>query len=172
MSAENQDQDFEKLQRMLKLKRHELPPPRYFNNFSGQITARIRAGEGNHKQENFKDIFSQIPWLNRIWNTAGEKPALLAASAVCGVLIAGIFFLDNTTDQTMPAIAINNETMPAINSEGLASGNLLVGAALDGNSLSATAILPSSAPSLFNNLLALPTVPVSLKPHGLTNGFR
>ena len=67
MSAENQDQDFEKLQRMLKLKRHEQPPPRFFNNFSTIVTARIRAGETDKKIETFEDVVSQAPWLYRIW---------------------------------------------------------------------------------------------------------
>jgi hypothetical protein len=173
MSAENQDQDFEKLQRMLKLKRHESPPPRYFNDFSSKITARIRSGEGTRKMEDFEDVVSQAPWLHRIWQAIEGKPAVsgLFAAAVCGVLIAGIFIIDNTAP-TMPTLATNQPEAPSENPESLGMGSLLAVTPQTGNSLSPTAVMPGSTPSLFNNVLALPTAPVSFKPHSLTNGLR
>jgi len=39
------ENNFESLRRLLAHKRHETPPPGYFNSFSGQIIACIRAGE-------------------------------------------------------------------------------------------------------------------------------
>ena len=39
------ENNFSELKRLLKLKRHEVPPPGYFNDFSAEIIARIRAGE-------------------------------------------------------------------------------------------------------------------------------
>ena len=172
MSAENQDQDFEKLQQLLKLKRHETPPPRFFNDFSFQVTARIRAGEGVRKIEDFEDVMSQAPWLHRIWKAIEGKPAVsgLFAAAVCGVLIAGILFVDNTAP-TMPAFATNQPDAPADNPDAVTSGTLLA-TGQGGNSLSPAAVLPGSSTSLFNNVLALPTAPVSFTPHGFTNGFR
>ena len=173
MSAENQDQDFEKLQQLLKLKRHETPPPRFFNDFSFQVTARIRAGEGARKIEDFEDIVAQAPWLHRLWKAIEGKPAVsgLFAAAVCGVLVAGIFYVDNTTP-TMPTLATNQPDAPADNPDAATSGSLLATTASGGSSLSPTAVLPGSSTSLFNNVLALPTAPVSFTPHGFTNGFR
>ncbi len=172
MSAENQDQDFEKLQQLLKLKRHESPPPRFFNDFSFQVTARIRAGEGAGKIENFEDIVAQAPWLHRIWKAIEGKPAVsgLFAAAVCGVLIAGIFYVDNSAP-TMPGFATNQSAEPADNSDP-AAGTLLATTGQGGSSLSPTAVMPGSSTSLFNNVLALPTAPVSFNPHAFTNGFR
>ena len=42
MSMNAEPENFDQLCRLLKLKRHESPPPRYFNDFSSQVIARIR----------------------------------------------------------------------------------------------------------------------------------
>ena len=173
MSAENQDQDFEKLQRMLKLKRHEQPPPRFFNNFSTIVTARIRAGATDKKIETFEDVVSQAPWLHRIWMAIEGRPAVsgLFAAAVCGLLIAGIYMVDNTAP-TRPALAtIQGEPSPEA-SEPTATESFLAAAPQAGNSLSPSAVLLGSSTSLFNNVLALPTAPVSFNPHAMTNGLK
>ena len=39
--------NFESLRQLLAQKRHEMPPSGHFNSFSGQIIARIRAGEAS-----------------------------------------------------------------------------------------------------------------------------
>ncbi len=44
------EQNFDELKRLLKLKRHEVPPPGYFNNFSGEVISRIRAGEAGGRR--------------------------------------------------------------------------------------------------------------------------
>lgn len=173
MSAENQDQEFEKLQRMLKLKRHEQPPPRFFNNFSTIVTARIRAGETDKKIETFEDVVSQAPWLHRIWKAIEGRPAVsgLFAASVCGLLIAGIYIADNTVP-TRPSLATAQsepsvEAKPQTEQEGLLAAGPQVG-----NSLSPSAVLPGSSTSLFNNVLSLPTAPVNFNPHAITNGLR
>lgn len=42
---ESSPENFDALQKLLKLKRYEQPPPRYFNEFSRNVIARIQAGE-------------------------------------------------------------------------------------------------------------------------------
>ena len=39
--------DFSELKRLLKLKRHEVPPPGFFNHFSEEVVARIRERFGD-----------------------------------------------------------------------------------------------------------------------------
>lgn len=78
-------QDFKKLRQLMALKRHEIPPPGYFNGFSREVCARIKAGEmGNTSGEG--------SWFQRFWAAVEARPIFAGAFgvAVCGVLIAGI----------------------------------------------------------------------------------
>lgn len=172
MSAENQDQDFEKLQRLLRLKRHEQPHPRFFNDFSSQVTARIRTGDLKAKKiNNFEDVVSQSPWLQRIWQAIEGRPAIsgVFAAALCGLVLAGIYFAGNTTP-TLPTLAT---VQPEATTENpLEGAAFLANTPPSGGSLNPAAVLNNSPGSLFNNsLMTLPTSPVSFKPRGATNGF-
>jgi hypothetical protein len=156
MSAENQEQDFEKLQRLLKLKRHELPPPRFFNDFSGQVTARIRAGDVG-KLESLTDVVSQAPWLQRLWQAIVGKPAVSGAFALaaCGLLVAGIYFSDQSPS-ALPNFAGNeNPTTEAVSPTLFATAP---GMATLPGSTTPTSVLSNS---LFNGMPALQAVPVS-----------
>lgn len=86
----SQQDDFADLRRLLALKRHEQPPPGYFHRFSGQVIARIQAGESGEASS----------WMNalalrfrRFWRSLETKPVLAGGFglAVCGVLLAGLF---------------------------------------------------------------------------------
>jgi hypothetical protein len=172
MSAENQDQDFQKLQRLLKLKRHEQPHPRYFKEFSAQITARIHAGDVKSKDiRTFEDVVAQAPWLQRIWQAIEGKPAVsgVFAAALCGLILAGVYYAGNTTP-TLPTLATNQPEASAENP--LANTGFLANAPVSGGSMNPAAVLNNPSPSLFNgSLMTLPTTPVSFKSRGTTNGF-
>lgn len=88
--SENEN-DFDALRRLLALKRHEIPPPGYFENFSGNVIARIRAGENA----------AELPWLLRFIQWFERRPALPVtfASSLCLVLLYGI-----VTVQQMPGM--------------------------------------------------------------------
>lgn len=160
MSTEDQNQDFQKLQRLLKLKRHEQPPPRFFNSFSSQVTAQIRAGAKGGKLESFDDIVAQAPWLQRFWQAIEGKPAIsgIFAAAVCGVVVAGIFMADKTPNElpkfsnSQPAAV---DLPPTLFATAPGSGAMLL------SSTNPTAVLPGS---LFNNMPNLQTAPVNGMP--------
>ena len=96
MSEKNND--FSDLKRLLKLKQHEIPPPGYFNHFSGDIVSRIRAGESGGGQGFFDRIQSDSPLVSALMRLFVVRPGIVGALAtsVCLVLLLGVLFMDRS----------------------------------------------------------------------------
>ena len=69
MSNTSRGEDFAELRRLLALKRHELPPPGYFDTFHHQVVERIEAME------------ARGPWWTRWMDAVVLKPAFAAGFA-------------------------------------------------------------------------------------------
>jgi hypothetical protein len=98
-------EDFGPLRRLLALKRHEQPPPGYFNHFSGQVIARIKAGE--RVDEHVLDrLFWEAPWLQRLLAALEAKPILAGAfgATVCGLLIFGVIYSERLDSKPVDAV--------------------------------------------------------------------
>ena len=103
----NQDtENFEQLRRLLVLKRYEQPPPRYFNDFSSQVIARIKLGGGVEEGALLERLLWEAPWLQRVWSALEAKPILAGVFgvAVCGLLISGVVYSDRS-DVLPPGLA-------------------------------------------------------------------
>lgn len=87
---ENQP-NFESLRRLLAFKRHETPPPGYFNNFSRQVIASIRAGETGSEAQWAERLLAGMPWLLRLFQSFETKPVFAGgfATALCALLLLG-----------------------------------------------------------------------------------
>jgi hypothetical protein len=87
--SENEN-DFEALRRLLALKRHEVPPPGYFEDFSSRVVGRIRAAQA----------VRQLPWLLRLLQAFESKPAypVAFASALCTLLLFGIVSVEQSPE--------------------------------------------------------------------------
>ncbi len=99
-------ENFEQLRRLLALKRHEQPPPGYFNNFSRQVIARIQAGEA--AADSAADRWSgRSSWLRRALGLFEARPIVAGAfgMAVCAVLFFGIIFSEPTAPTGMAGAA-------------------------------------------------------------------
>ena len=106
-----EQEQFQNLRRLLALKRHEQPPPGYFNNFSRQVISRIQAGE-HLRSESFAERYLwDLPLLRSLRAAFQAKPMLLGASglASCALVLFGIVALqtpDSSRDTALgPAFA-------------------------------------------------------------------
>jgi len=101
-------ENFESLRHLLSLKRHEQPPPGYFNNFSSQVIARIKLGEVGEERAIPGRVIWEPPWLQRILAAFETKPILAGgfAVAVCGLLITGIIYSEKSDVQPVALIPV------------------------------------------------------------------
>ena len=84
----NNEEQFKQLKKLLALKRHEQPPPGYFDRLPRQIISAIEAVQARPEH-----------WLLRIWSTFQRNPAFAGAFgvAMCALVIGGIFFANQTS---------------------------------------------------------------------------
>ena len=87
-------EEFDDLEKLLAFKRHEQPPPGFFEDFPERVMARLMALEATAQQ----------PWWVR-WQTGfGLQPALVGAF---GVAVVAVYFLGlslaNYAEQGAPA---------------------------------------------------------------------
>jgi len=96
----NAPEEFEEIQKLLKLKRYEQPPPGYFNNFSTLVINRLER-EGAQSA-------AQSSWINRFLASLETNPfaAGTFGMSVCALLVSGIAW-----SQYRPPIAATDSNM-------------------------------------------------------------
>jgi hypothetical protein len=94
--------NFDDLKKLLKLKRHEIPPPGYFNNFSGDVMGRIRAGETGGPASFVEQIQSDSPFLATLLSMFHAKPGIIGglATSVCLLLLMAVLVADRSEQMT------------------------------------------------------------------------
>jgi hypothetical protein len=103
----NSDQEkYQDLRRLLALKRHEVPPPGYFEGFSRQVIVRIRAGDQGREESFILRFFGQGEWLHRFWAPVESQPRLAGAFTLglCSLLACGVIYSGNS-DSAIPGVA-------------------------------------------------------------------
>jgi len=104
------ENNFESVRWLLALKRHETPPSGYFENFSRDVIARIRAGEASRTA----NVSSQLPWLFRLLSSFEAKPAFAGgfASVLCLLLLIGIVYAERPDTASQPLLQTAQLTGP------------------------------------------------------------
>lgn len=169
----DENENFETLRRLLALKRHEVPPPGYFHNFSSEVIARIKLGEHRSSEA------AEMPWFLRFLQIFDAKPAFAGvfASALCLLLVFGIVnaerpdmpvaqspMLMQTADNTAPAVANTAATdsqtsQPAQSTLALNSTNPIL-------DLQATTVQPVPVNELFGQTTTPTVQDASFTPPG------
>ena len=105
--------NFEDLKRLLKLKQHEVPPPGYFNNFSGEVVARIRSGEAGGSERLVDQLQLQVPWLMGLLRIFEAKPGVVGgfATSLCLLLLIGVVMAERP-DSAPPGDLVSSATAP------------------------------------------------------------
>ena len=108
------ENDFEALRRLLALKRHETPPPGYFENFPGAVMARLRAGQSGAQDGVAERLADRLPWLYRMIQAWEDKPAFSTtfASALCLLLLGGIVFAERPEVTLQPLMQSAQDASP------------------------------------------------------------
>ena len=114
------------------LKRHEIPPPGYFDGFSRNVMARIKVGDYGNEME------GQASWINRFLGMFNVKPVFAGAfgTAVCAFLVSGILSSEptpvmagaHTGEGTSPNFG--GPAVPAIAGADSANSNAVAGSTL------------------------------------------
>jgi len=89
-------ENFDSLRQLLALKRHEVPPPGYFDRLPRDIMARIKAGDTGN------ELGADLSWFHRLLSVFDVKPVFAGAfgTAVCAFLAIGF-----VTSEKSPAFA-------------------------------------------------------------------
>ncbi len=96
-----QSKDFERLQRLLALKRHESPPPGFHERFPDLVRSRIARAEAE-----------PASWWRRWLEQLSFNPAMATAyAAVATLLVFGGFWLSKSAATGNPQLA-NGQTLP------------------------------------------------------------
>jgi hypothetical protein len=106
MNENENENNFESLCRLLVLKRHETPPPGYFNYFSSQVLQRIRAGDTGKSANWLEDLFGQALWLGKLLQAFDVKPVFASAfaGALCLLLFLGIIYAERPDLSSQPVL--------------------------------------------------------------------
>ena len=103
-------ENFDSLRQLLALKRHEIPPPGYFDRFSRDVMARIKSGENGDEYRH------RIPGSSACCRMFDVKPVFAGAfgTAVCAFLISGIVSSEQTPVMGSVTPGMGNPSLGAV----------------------------------------------------------
>ena len=155
------ENNFESLRRLLAFKRHETPPPGYFNDFSSQVLRRIRNSQTDKSANLAEELFDHAPWLARLLHAFDARPVFASgfAGALCMLLLFGIVYAERPDFTPQPFL----QNATANNSVELAVATPADQAGIVSSTNPVLSLQPMALPFGQQNPLAQP---VSFSPSG------
>lgn len=85
--------DFPDLRRLLALKRHEQPPPGFFDDLASEVRHQLRSG--STEDDRVEAVVEQVPWLHKLFQLFQTRPAFAGAfgAVACALVIGGIVYV-------------------------------------------------------------------------------
>lgn len=123
--SENEN-NFESIRRLLALKRHETPPPGYFNNFSRTVVQGIRENRKADSGRLFSVLHAQAPWLEKLMQVFSARPVFASgfAGALCVLLFMAVINgerPDLTMQAQLPGYVASTASLAALSPAALSS---------------------------------------------------
>jgi hypothetical protein len=115
---DHESESFDALQRLLALKRHEVPPPGYFDRLPREIHVRLAAARQPVPARRRADV-PESNWLATFLRLVESRPSFVGAlgTAVCGVIFAGIVYShyrDEPASALMPELVQTPAILPLL----------------------------------------------------------
>jgi hypothetical protein len=106
--------NFEEVQQLLKIKRHEIPPPGYFNGFSGDVISRIQAGEAGGGETFFERLQSNSAFWASARHIFSIRPGIIGgvATSMCALFLFGVMLLDRSESGQALADTFSAQSAP------------------------------------------------------------
>jgi len=160
MRMENENENFDQLRKLLALKKHELPPPGYFNKLPGNVISRIREERAGDTRGALEKLNDEAPWLMNLWRSLEGKPIFAGAfgAAICALVLAAIVLAEKPAKQPTFAGPRNTGTVAPF----IATTPVGAGEAIDH-----PVVLAATNQNLFDlipNGVLTSTVPASVNP--------
>src|SRR3954463_9668637 len=108
----NAPEEFEQLRKLLKLKRHEQPPPGFFNDFSSRVLDGIESKKAANQSDRLAEY---APWLARFFRLLETNVVAAGgfATAVCAMLVGGVVYSEYVDQAPSSSMANNDGAMMA-----------------------------------------------------------
>lgn len=147
-------ENFDQLRKLLALKRHEQPPPGYFDKFSKHVIMRLHAGDKGEVETFSERLFNEAPWLQAILHAFQTKPVLAGGSgaAACALVLALIVVSGRSGSGDMTpggGLAVSGGTGSDLTAQPLANSAVLV---TSPDFSSTNGLSPDAAAALFSQM--------------------
>lgn len=107
--------EFAELKLLLKVKRHEVPPPGYMRGFSSEVMARIKAGETGGSQSFWAQFQDGADVWGNILHVLRVRPGVIGAFATtaCLFLLVSVLVLNHSESEQPDGLALTPLPTPA-----------------------------------------------------------